>query len=67
MSRQRLRTRRPAVSAAFDAVFGVFVVLIVGLVVVSVRWGMRRDRAVRETRHTSPPPAGNRTSPRPDG
>lgn len=37
-------------SAAFDAVFGVFVVLMVGLVVVSVRWAVRRDRVARADR-----------------
>jgi len=38
------------VSAAFDAVFGVFVVLMVGLAVVSVRWAVRRDRVARAAR-----------------
>jgi hypothetical protein len=38
------------VSAAFDVVFGVFVALIVGLAVVSVRWAVRRDRAARAER-----------------
>jgi hypothetical protein len=40
------------VSAAFDAVFGVFVALIVGLVAISVRWGIRRDRVVRAARRS---------------
>ncbi|MDA8070076.1 MAG: hypothetical protein M0Z82_00425 [Actinomycetota bacterium] len=35
---------------AFDAVFGVFIVLMVGLVVVSVRWAVQRDRAERARR-----------------
>jgi len=35
------------VSAAFDVVFGVFVALVLGLSVVAVRWGVRRDRATR--------------------
>ncbi|MGA2036759.1 MAG: hypothetical protein ABSH04_04150 [Acidimicrobiales bacterium] len=50
-------------SAAFDTVFGVFVVLIVGLVVVSVRWGIRRDRAERESSRSSPPSTDNRAAP----
>jgi len=35
------------VTAAFDALFGVFVVAIVTLAVVAVRWGIRRDRLAR--------------------
>lgn len=35
---------------AFDVVFGVFVVLIVGLAVVAVRWAVQRDRAERVRR-----------------
>jgi hypothetical protein len=34
-------------SIAFDVVFGVFVVAIVALAVVAVRWGLRRDRLAR--------------------
>lgn len=35
---------------AFDVVFAIFVVLIVGLAVISVRWAVRRDRAERARR-----------------
>lgn len=35
---------------AFDVVFGVFVVLMVGLAVVAVRWAVQRDRAERVRR-----------------
>jgi hypothetical protein len=31
-------------NAAFAVVFGIFVVLILGLAFVSIRWGVRRDR-----------------------
>ena len=41
-------------NAAFDAVFGVFVVAIVILAVVAVRWGVRRDRLVRSRRAEQP-------------
>jgi uncharacterized membrane-anchored protein len=37
-------------SIAFDTVFSFFVLLIVGLVVVAVRWGLRRDKAERDAR-----------------
>jgi hypothetical protein len=46
------------VSAAFDAVFGVFVVLMVGLAVVSVRWAVRRDRVARAARSDTAAAAG---------
>ncbi|HUC37698.1 MAG TPA: hypothetical protein VMR97_11325 [Acidimicrobiales bacterium] len=36
--------------AAFYAVFAIFVVLIVGLGVISVRWAIGRDRAARALR-----------------
>ncbi|MGH9029749.1 MAG: hypothetical protein ACRDV4_09065 [Acidimicrobiales bacterium] len=39
-----------AMSAAFDAVFAVFVLLLVGLGVVAVRWAVHKDRALREAR-----------------
>jgi len=44
-------------TAAFVAVFAVFVLLILGLAVVAVRWGVRRDRAVRAGRSQPPAPA----------
>ncbi len=44
-------------SAAFDAVFGVFVVAIVTLAVVAVRWGIRRDRLARSRQAEQPPRA----------
>jgi len=34
-------------TAAFVVVFALFVVAMVGLAVVAVRWGVRRDRAAR--------------------
>jgi hypothetical protein len=37
-------------SIAFDVVFAVFVVAIVVLAVVAVRWGLRRDRLARAAR-----------------
>jgi uncharacterized membrane protein len=49
-------------SAAFYAVFGVFVVLMLGLAVVSVRWAVRRDRAAREARREHLQPGEHRTS-----
>jgi len=38
------------VSAAFYGVFAVFVVLLVGLVAISIRWAIGRDRVEREAR-----------------
>jgi hypothetical protein len=35
------------VSAAFDAVFGVFVASMLAIAFMAVRWGHRRDRAAR--------------------
>ena len=49
-------------SAAFYAVFGVFVVLMLGLAVVSVRWAVRRDRAEREQRREHLRPEEHRAS-----
>jgi len=49
------------VSTAFAVVFGVFVALILGLSVVSVRWAVRRDRVARAARAAQAPP------PPPDG
>jgi hypothetical protein len=37
------------VNAAFLAVFGVFLLLMVGLAFTAIRWGVRRDRAARNT------------------
>jgi hypothetical protein len=37
-------------SVAFDVVFTLFALAIVGLAVVAVRWGVRRDRAERAQR-----------------
>jgi hypothetical protein len=54
------------VSAAFDAVFGVFVALIVGLVAISVRWAIRRDRVERAARRRGSldaEPAGGKRPP----
>jgi hypothetical protein len=34
-------------SLAFDVVFGVFVVAIVALAFLAIRWGVRRDRVAR--------------------
>ena len=34
-------------SAAFDAIFALFLVLMAGLAVVAIRWAIRRDRAAR--------------------
>jgi hypothetical protein len=34
-------------SIAFDVVFGLFVVAIVALAVIAIRWAVRRDRAAR--------------------
>ena len=43
---------------AFAVVFSVFVILMVGLVVTAVRWGMRRDREERARRRAAgDPPA----------
>jgi len=41
-------------TAAFYAVFCVFVLLILGLAVISVRWAVRRDKAERESRRSAP-------------
>jgi hypothetical protein len=38
------------VTAAFDATFAVFALLMVGLGVAALRWALRRDRAVRAQR-----------------
>jgi hypothetical protein len=38
------------VNIAFGVVFGVFVAAILGLAVVAVRWGVRRDRVSRALR-----------------
>jgi len=38
---------RTAVNAAFDVLFALFVVLLVGLAVTAVRWALRRDRLAR--------------------
>ncbi len=48
-------------SAAFVAVFAVFVLAMVGLAFAAVRWGVRRDRAARaagEARAGGAAPAG---------
>jgi hypothetical protein len=45
-------------SVAFDVVFSVFVVAIVVLAVVAVRWGLRRDRLARAARAGGDPPTG---------
>lgn len=45
-------------STAFAVVFGVFVALILGLSVVSVRWAVRRDRVARAAQAPPPPPDG---------
>jgi len=42
------------VTLAFDVLFGVFVVAILTLAVVAVRWGVRRDRAARAAAVTRP-------------
>jgi hypothetical protein len=42
-------------NAAFDAVSALFLVLIVGLAVMAVRWGIRRDRAARGDGRTPGP------------
>jgi hypothetical protein len=36
------------VSVAFIIVFGLFVLAMVGLAVMAVRWGVRRDRTARQ-------------------
>jgi hypothetical protein len=50
-------------SAAFYIVFGVFVVLILGLAVISVRWAIRRDRVAREALRDDLQSAGHRAPP----
>jgi hypothetical protein len=40
--------------AEFDVSFAIFVALILGLAVVSVRWGISRDRAQRAARREGP-------------
>jgi hypothetical protein len=35
---------------AFDVVFGIFVVLVLGLAVIAVRWAVLRDRLARSSR-----------------
>jgi hypothetical protein len=42
-------------SIAFDVVFSVFVVAMVVLAVVAVRWGLRRDRLARAARAEEDP------------
>lgn len=42
-------------SAAFAAVFAVFVVAMVGVAVSAIRWGLRRDRVERARRAADAP------------
>ena len=44
-------------SAAFDVVFGVFVLSMIVIAVVAVRWGRQRDRLSRSRRDTGGPPS----------
>lgn len=64
-----------AANVAFDAVFGVFVVALVVLSVITLRWAVRRDRAgraewlrrqapARDVRTGAPPPLMNGHPPR---
>jgi hypothetical protein len=51
------------VTTAFAVMFGIFVLLMLGLVVAVLRWGVGRDRAERAARHersgsTAPDPPG---------
>ncbi|HTZ08080.1 MAG TPA: hypothetical protein VMB72_03345 [Acidimicrobiales bacterium] len=43
-------------SVAFGVVFAVFVLLVLGVAVLSVRWSVRRDRAARAARSGTPDP-----------
>jgi len=57
------------VSAAFAVVFGLFVVLMVVLAFLAVRWALRRDKAARVGRTDDLPehrPGGESTTPRAD-
>ena len=49
-------------SAAFDVVFGVFVVAILALGVLSIRWALRRDRVAR-ARQADPNQAADAVTP----
>jgi hypothetical protein len=42
-------------NAAFDVVFALFAAAMIGLAVMAVRWGVRRDRAARDE---APPEGG---------
>lgn len=56
-------------SAAFAVVFGLFVVLMVVLAFLAVRWALRRDKAARVGRTDDLPehrPGGESTTPRAD-
>ena len=50
-------------SVAFDVVFGVFVVAMVALAFVAIRWGVRRDRVARarQTERSAAPSATGET------
>ena len=57
-------------SIAFDVVFGLFVVAIVALAVIAIRWAVRRDGAARAKRAdlrtvATEAPSGAGVSPRP--
>jgi len=45
------------VSAVFVVVFGLFVLSMVALAVVAVRWAVRRDRAARASGRAGPGPS----------
>ena len=56
-------------SAAFAVVFGLFVVLMVVVAFLAVRWALRRDKAARAARAVDDdipgrPPEGGPTTPR---
>jgi hypothetical protein len=43
------------VNTAFGVVFGIFVVMILAVAFLSVRWAIRRDRRTRVTREATAP------------
>lgn len=46
-------------TVAFDAIFAVFVALMVTLAVIAVRWAVRRDRAARRAGGEGSGPTGD--------
>jgi hypothetical protein len=59
---RRARPLSRPVTAGFDAVFGVFLLSMLIVAVLAVRWGVRRDRAERARRADAGADAGTAAS-----